>query len=50
VKTPSDKVISAIIKMKLNMYSVWHNYLFFYYFCYWLLVSVSMDHQQANIY
>ena len=40
-----------INKMKLYMYSIWHNYvnilLFFYY---WLLVSTWQDHHQANIY
>ena len=32
------------------MYSVWHNYLLFYYFYYWLLVSAWIGHHQANIY
>jgi len=40
---------------KINMYSVWHNYLLIsllllllFYYC--LLVSASKSHQQANIY
>jgi hypothetical protein len=33
------------------MYSVWHNYMFILLlFYYWLLVSSSKDHPQANIY
>jgi hypothetical protein len=38
------------INIKLNMYAVWHNYFLFWYFFYWLLISVSKSHNQANIY
>jgi hypothetical protein len=38
------------IKMKLNMYSVWHNNLFSLLIYYWLLVLVWIGHHQANIY
>jgi hypothetical protein len=32
------------------MHSVCHNYLLFYYFKCWQLVSARIDHHQANIY
>jgi len=41
------------IKMKLNMYSVWHNYFFFYFIVSiigYLLVSASIDPRQTSIY
>ena len=37
-------------KIKSNMYSVRHNCMFVLLFCYWLLVSASKRHHQANIY
>jgi len=38
--------------MKLNMYSVWHNYVFILLLLlyYWLQVSALKGHHQANIY
>ena len=52
--------LKYINKIKLNMYSVWHNYMFIIIiiiiiiiialFYYWLLVSSSKGHHQANVY
>jgi len=36
--------------MKLIVYSVWHNYIFILLFIFWLLVSASIGHHQANSY
>ena len=45
--------LKYINKTKLNMYTVWHNCMFFFFLllCYhWLLVSASKGHHQANIF
>ena len=40
-----------INKIKLNMYSIWHDYMIILLlFYYWLLVSASKGHHHANIY
>jgi hypothetical protein len=44
--------LKYINKLKLTMYSVWHNYTFILLllFYYWLLVSASKGYHQADIY
>jgi hypothetical protein len=43
--------LKYINKIKLNLYSIWHKCMsILLLFSYWLLVSASKDHHQANIY
>jgi hypothetical protein len=46
----TDYSYHIVTKIKLNICSVWHNYLFILlFFYYWLQLSVSKSHHQANI-